>query len=105
MALPTLKPRLQTLSTNKIRELEAKAGATQRIRGRRWMTTRDRVALAHGYRCVDCGSVWSPERDHIDHDTPLEQGGSNDDSNLKPRCLECHKVKTDREARMRARGY
>lgn len=62
------------------------------------METRQRIALAHGYECVDCGRVWRSHVDHIDHDIPLEQGGSNEDSNLKPRCDECHKAKTASEA-------
>jgi 5-methylcytosine-specific restriction protein A len=98
MSLKTLKPRLATQRTHEVRMLEAKAGTTERIRGGTWMRTRQRVALAHGFACVDCGRAWHPSRDHIDHDTPLEQGGSNDDANLKPRCVECHQVKTTREA-------
>lgn len=100
--LTTLKPRLQTLSTNRIRTLEAKAGTTERIRGRTWLAIRDQVALEHGYRCACCGFVWSPERDEIDHRIPLEQGGSNDRSNLQPLCKDCHKAKTAREARARS---
>lgn len=66
------------------------------------MKIRERVALAHGFACVDCGRTWLPSRDQIDHDTPLEQGGSNEDANLKPRCRECHQAKTTREAGQRA---
>lgn len=66
------------------------------------METRLRVALAHGYRCVDCGRVWDAQRDQIDHVTPLEQGGSNDDGNLAPRCDGCHKAKTASEAATRS---
>jgi 5-methylcytosine-specific restriction protein A len=83
--------------------LEAKAGTTERIRGRAWMATRQRVALAHGYRCAGCGCVWVPSRDQIDHTIPLEQGGGNEDSNLKPLCNACHEAKTAGEATRRAR--
>lgn len=100
--LQMLKPRVQTTTARRVPTLEAKAGTTPRPRGRAWMETRQRVALAHGYRCVDCGRVWQPDRDQIDHDVPLEQGGSNDDSNLKTRCDDCHKAKTAREAAARA---
>ncbi len=58
------------------------------------MATRERVALAHGHRCAGCGRVWIASRDHIDHTKPLEQGGTNADSNLRPLCLECHEAKT-----------
>lgn len=104
-ALRRLSPRLDISKAHRLPMLEAKAGTTERIRGRGWMQTRQRVALAHGMCCVDCGRIWIPQRDHIDHDTPLEQGGSNDDANLRPRCLECHSAKTAREAGARAGGW
>ncbi|ATA57829.1 HNH endonuclease [Variovorax boronicumulans] len=68
------------------------------------MAKRDRVALAHGYRCANCGATWSPSRDHIDHIVELTDGGTNDESNLQPLCDEpCHREKTEREAKARAR--
>lgn len=100
--LATIKPQLATISTNRVKVLDTKAGATPRIRGGKWARTRERVALAHGMRCVECGCVWVPSRDQIDHEVPLEQGGSNEDSNLRPLCDECHKAKTAREASIRA---
>lgn len=102
MGLQTLKPRLSTLKANRTQVLEAKAGTTERIRGRKWMATRDRVALAHGYRCAGCGNVWHPRRDQIDHKVGLEQGGSNEDENLQPLCDACHKAKTVGESKRRA---
>lgn len=68
------------------------------------MATRERVALAQGYRCAHCGRVWVPSRDQVDHRVGLEQGGSNDDSNLQLLCVECHEAKTASEAKERARG-
>ncbi|WP_295850996.1 HNH endonuclease signature motif containing protein [uncultured Xylophilus sp.] len=103
-SLRTLNTRLSPIDPTRLATLQQKAGTTDRPSGRRWAVTRERIALAHGYRCVDCGLVWTPSRDHIDHDVPLEQGGSNDDANLKPRCLECHAVKTAEEAGRRAGG-
>lgn len=94
MKLQTLKPKLKAIDTRAVKVLEAKAGTTERIRGRAWMATRQRIAKHYNYTCVDCGLIWRSHIDQIDHDTPLEQGGSNDDSNLKPRCNSCHKVKT-----------
>lgn len=85
---------LQIAKTTKIKTLEAKAGSTERIRGSAWMKTRHRIAFAHQYRCASCKLLWRPHVDHIDHITPLEQGGSNDDYNLQPLCNACHKVKT-----------
>ncbi|MGJ7533938.1 MULTISPECIES: HNH endonuclease [unclassified Variovorax] len=106
MALATLKPRLGTASLDRTPVLQVKAGTVERQRGRAWMATRERVALAHGYRCAKCGATWVPSRDHIDHIVELADGGTNDDSNLQPLCdVPCHKAKTDAQARARARGY
>jgi 5-methylcytosine-specific restriction protein A len=35
----------------------------------------------------------------IDHEVPLEQGGSNDKSNLRIRCIACHAAKTADETK------
>lgn len=102
MSLKTLKPRLSTISTHMVPMLEAKAGTTQMERGRAWMAKRQRVALAHDYRCVTCGRAWIAYKDQIDHHIPREQGGSNDESNLRPMCNECHAAKTASEAAHRA---
>lgn len=106
MSLATLKPRLATASLMRTAVLQTKAGTVERQRGRAWIATRERVALAHGYRCAKCGATWVPSRDHIDHIVELADGGTNDDSNLQPLCdVPCHKAKTDAQARARARGY
>ncbi|HIC7213966.1 HNH endonuclease [Burkholderia stabilis] len=101
--LTTLKPRVQALTATRVPMLEAKAGTTPRIRGSRWVKTRRRIAVAQQFKCQRCGCVWMPWRDQVDHDVPLEQGGSNEDDNLKLLCDDCHKLKTAEEARARAR--
>jgi len=52
--------------------------------------------------CADCGRLWRTEIDHVDHEIPRWQGGSDDDSNLRLRCVTCHEAKTKREAAERA---
>lgn len=101
--LTTLKPRVKSLTVTRVPMLEAKAGTTPRIRGSRWVKTRQRIAVAQQFKCQRCGRVWLPWRDQVDHDVPLEQGGGNDDSNLNLLCDECHKAKTADEARARSR--
>ena len=98
--LQMLKPRLTAINVNRVKVLDTKAGATQRIRGDSWMAIRRRVLLRDGYQCGDCGRVHASNQ--IDHDTPLEQGGSNDDGNLKIRCVDCHKKKSATEAKQRS---
>ncbi|QIL73646.1 HNH endonuclease [Diaphorobacter sp. HDW4B] len=66
------------------------------------MKTRQKALVAGSFTCVDCGRVHASNE--VDHDKPLEQGGSNDQSNLVVRCVDCHKAKTKREAQARARG-
>lgn len=103
MALPTLKSKLATLRTTRVQMLDSKAGATPRRRGRAWMEARERIQVQQGSTCVDCGLTWFPWRDQVDHDIPLEQGGADEDHNLRLRCNECHAAKTKREAQGRAR--
>lgn len=66
------------------------------------MRERQEVLRFGKYQCVDCGHI--SLSNEVDHDTPLEQGGSNDRANLKVRCIDCHKAKTAREAKARAKG-
>ena len=95
-----LKPRLQAIQTNRVKVLDTKAGATERIRGRSWMGIRREVLLRDGYRCCDCGRVHASNE--IDHEIPLEKGGSAmGQENLKVRCVDCHKAKSDRETKAR----
>ena len=101
MALATLKPRLASLkATSNIKVLDAKAGATSRIRGRAWMRERQTALVNGSFTCVDCGLI--SVTNEVDHDVPLEQGGLNDQSNYRVRCIDCHKAKTAREAGSRA---
>ena len=102
MKLQRLKTALPTLNTRKLPVLQAKAGATLRLRGDAWMKIRRRVLVAGNFTCVDCGHV--SQTNEVDHQIPLEQGGSNDDSNLRIRCKPCHADKTAREARVRTGG-
>ena len=99
MSLKTLKPKLAILNTNRVKVLDAKAGTTERIRGRAWMQERKTALMAGLFTCVDCGMVSATNQ--IDHDTPLEQGGKNEQSNYRVRCIECHKRKTAAEGRAR----
>jgi 5-methylcytosine-specific restriction protein A len=105
MAIKMLTNRLQAIVTNRVPVLEAKAGTTQRIRGREWMGIRREVLLRDSYKCQSCGIVrMDNECDHI---IPLEQGGSNDISNMQTLCggpKGCHTAKTKRESQARSMG-
>jgi hypothetical protein len=47
-----------------------------------------------GRQCVDCGSRWSLEYDHID---PVAHQGATEYANLAPRCWKDHRAKTERD--------
>ena len=103
MKLNRLPSRLATINTNRVPVLDTKAGATKRITGSTWMTTRRRILLRDGYACQCCGIVRADNE--IDHRVPLEQGGSNDDDNLQTLCGGpdgCHARKTRSETQQRA---
>lgn len=102
VTLPTLKHGVPMLQ-QQARMLTVE-NVNPRPRGRAWMQTRVRVQVEQGSRCVDCGRLWMPELDQVDHDVPREQGGSDDDSNLRLRCIDCAKAKTRREAAQRIGG-
>ncbi|WP_316886413.1 HNH endonuclease [Ralstonia thomasii] len=69
-----------------------------RITGSAGVRQRKRIRERDNYHCKKCGvPVLKGE---VDHKVPLEEGGSNDDSNLWLLCDECHKEKTARD-----RGY
>lgn len=67
------------------------------------MNTRRRIMQRYKFTCACCGAI---RMDHeCDHVVPLEQGGSNDDSNLQLLCSGpdgCHARKTREEAKARA---
>ena len=102
--LHKLGARLPVLDTRRLPVLETKAGTTPRTRGDAWMKIRRRVLLAGEFRCVDCGHISMSNQ--IDHDTPLEQGGTDDEQiNLVIRCVPCHQAKTATETKRRFGKY
>lgn len=52
---------------------------------------RKRIIERYGGKCATCEST-GPF--HIDHIQALARGGSDDDSNLRPLCVDCHRRKT-----------
>jgi len=102
--LTTIKPRLATLSTDRVGLITRKAGTVERLRGSAGAAQRTRISIRDRFRCVQCNDPWVRGRDHVDHRVPLEQGGTNDDENMQCLCTLCHEKKTKREAAERARG-
>lgn len=62
---------------------------------------RAKFCLARGGVCANCTSKVRGKTWEIDHIVSLENGGTNDESNLQLLCAGCHKLKTSND-RMRA---
>lgn len=97
MALLRLGSRVSVLDTRRVAVLDTKAGSTKRTRGYAWMQIRRKVLIDQGFACKDCGHVSASNE--IDHEVPLEQGGTDDKTNLVVRCKPCHAAKTADENR------
>lgn len=69
-----------------------------RITGSAGVAQRKRIRQRDNYTCCMCKRA--VRVGEVDHKTPLEHGGTNDDSNLWLLCNPCHKVKTAKD-----RGY
>ena len=66
-----------------------------------WRARRQRILIRDAFTCRDCGEIIDGKRAHVDHITPLEDGGTDHDNNLATRCDRCHGRKTVSEQRRR----
>lgn len=62
-----------------------------------WLARRRRILIRDGFRCAVCGRVVSGKAAHVDHVVPLEEGGTDADSNLQVLCDKDHGRKTRAE--------
>ena len=95
-----LKPRLTAANTQRGTMLAANPGATPRTRGTTWMTIRAKWFRAHPLCCVCEAAGLARMAEELDHVIPLASGGADDDSNYQSLCVECHRAKSKREARI-----
>jgi len=51
------KPRVAIAKRSRVKQLETKAGATPRVRGRVWMSKRIQIAKRSHFRCAHCGQA------------------------------------------------
>jgi 5-methylcytosine-specific restriction protein A len=75
--------------------------ADRRLTGRNGVAQRLRIRERDGYRCRACGCAVRVGQ--VDHVTPLDSGGSDDDSNLQLLCDDCHVDKTNKDSGFRVR--
>lgn len=68
--------------------------------GRPWRRLRDHVMKRDGYmcQCQDCSGRRLIAHE-VDHVVPKAEGGTDDPSNLRAINRDCHKAKSQREAR------
>ena len=82
----------------KPRHAQAKAMKEQRhYRTADWAARRLRILVRDAYTCCVCGLVVHGRDAHVDHIIPLEDLGSDNDTNLQTLCVSCHGAKTIRE--------
>jgi len=82
----------------------AKAMKEQRhYRTADWAARRLRILVRDAYTCCVCRAVVHGREAHVDHIIPLEDLGSDSDTNLQVLCVSCHGAKTRSE--QRSRGY
>lgn len=71
------------------------------MRKRRTSQQREAICVAHKWKCGLCPATIDPVREKwaIDHIIPLAAGGTDDDDNLHPVHIKCHKAKTEDDIR------
>ena len=75
---------------NRQRRMRGAGGGAQRLRRK--------VNTQGGSPCTGCGT-WHPAPSIvIDHVHPVGKGGTDQDDNVQPMCLSCHRIKTRQEA-------
>jgi len=67
----------------------------QRNKGAHWRRLRRAVFERDKYQCQGCGLFGQVLE--CDHKLPLDEGGTDDMSNLQALCVSCHFAKTRRE--------
>ena len=107
--LRTLQPRLRRFNGQRVRTLGVNPGATPRLSdrsGHAWAKKRELV-LGEEPLCRPCLQA-APTRVaasvEVDHILALEDGGTDDRSNLQGICRACHVEKSAKERRGRTSG-
>lgn len=93
MKLTTLKPRLATLTTTRLKPVEN----AERLRGRAAVERRRRFLYCNPL-CVECQRQGRVKAATVpDHIVALVNGGEDAEENLQSLCAECHRTKTAKD--------
>ena len=69
--------------------------------GAEWDKLRKAILIRDRYLCQSCLKLGvMTEAKHVDHIINKALGGTNDPSNLQALCVKCHKIKTQKEAKL-----
>ena len=58
---------------------------------------RHEVFKRDNYKCVECGATNKDSILHVDHKTPVSQGGSDELENLRTLCDKCNLSKSNKK--------
>lgn len=97
MKLNKLPPRIEPLYKPESGWTATNAGksASERGYGYQWRKLRERIMHRDHGLCVPCKSVGVyTAASEVDHITPKDQGGGDNEANLQAICKECHRDKT-----------
>lgn len=72
-----------------------RADSPKRLTGRHLQRRNARIKLRDLYTCQECGRV--TDELEIDHIVPLSRQGTDDDSNVRSLCTDCHRRKSESE--------
>ena len=103
MQFNSIKPRVAKLAPGRLHVTPVYVARVSRAdpRIKKRILSRDK-GLCHCARCLQSGALKPAHQ--VDHVRPLWAGGAESDDNRASINVECHKVKTADEARMRALG-
>lgn len=94
--LTTLKPRLTTMNTFRVKPM---ASSDNRVTGRERVRLKRMVYQRDGGRCCLCNRIVSLGSSEMDHRIALQFGGDNESVNLWTLCRSCHDQKSLYEVR------
>jgi len=64
--------------------------SNQSSRGKDWNTLRTLILERDNYTCMIKGKLCTTEATHVDHITPKDKGGEDNEENLQASCLKCN---------------
>lgn len=103
MTLRTLQPRVKP-APSRLLEAGKEARYGKGRGGRPWRRIRNEILRRDGFVCMPCKAQGRTKlATEVDHIVPMFEGGTDAKTNLQAICTDCHKAKTQAEARRAGR--